>query len=169
MSISLTEKISLSIQILTLVAATYIGVIQTQINVRQASLEDFVAISVSPDNSGEKLTLLNTGTSNLYISKITFGEEEINYDRPRLLATGTLESSYYWLVPPASLPLDKDFELKVYVTDQFGTAWVSEHGGRAYQYNLEIQGEPVTKLALNTWSYRTEQRDWQSAPLPETK
>lgn len=35
------EKISLGLQLFTLVAATYIGVIQTQINVRQASLQDF--------------------------------------------------------------------------------------------------------------------------------
>jgi hypothetical protein len=169
MNISLTEKIGLSIQILTLIAATYIGIVQTQINVRQASLEDFVAIAASPDSTGEKITLLNTGTSNLYLHRIEFGSEVINYERPRLLATGTLDSSYYWITPPATLPLDQDFELKVYVTDQFGTKWISEHGGRVYQYNLEIQGEPVTKLALNTWSYRTEQRDWQSAPLPATK
>lgn len=157
MSSSISEKISLTLQILTLIAATYIGVIQTQINVRQASLEDFVAISISPDNSGEKLALLNTGSSNLYISRIEFGDQKIEYDRPRLLPTGTLESSYYWVNPPADLPLNQDFELKVYVTDQFGTAWVSENGGRVYEYTIDIQGTPVTKRALNAWSYRTEQ------------
>jgi hypothetical protein len=157
MSTSIGEKISLSIQILTLIAATYIGVVQTQINVRQASLEDFVAIAVSPDNTGEKLTLLNTGSSNLYISKIEFNDQKIEYDRSRLLPTGTLESSYYWVNPPTDLPLDQDFDLKIYVTDQFGDPWISQHGGRVYEYTLDVQGTPVIKRALNTWSYRTEQ------------
>ena len=120
---NISEKISVSIQVLTLIAA-------------------------SPDNSGTKITLLNTGKSNLYIQKIEIGDQTFAYDRPRLLATGTLDSSYYWVNPPESLPLDKDFDLKVYVTDEFGTKWLSEHGGQVHQYN----GNRV----LNTWSYRTE-------------
>lgn len=142
---TLAEKISLSIQVLTLVAATYIGVIQTDINVRQEKLQDFVAIAATPDNSDTKIALLNTGKTNLYIHKIEIGDQTYSYDRPRLLATGTLESSYYWITPPDNLPLDTDFDIKVYVTDEFGKAWVSEHGGQVHQNHL-----------LNLWSYQTE-------------
>ncbi len=157
---SFFEKISLSLQILTLVAATYIGVTQNQINTRQAQLQDYVAIAASPDNSGQKITLLNTGKVNLYINKIIIGDQTLSYDRPRLLATGTLESSYYWVNPPDSLPLDKDFDLKVYVTDEFGTKWVSEHGGQVHEYTTEVQGKSVENRTLNMWSYKTEQQNW---------
>ena len=150
---SLTEKASVLIQILTLIIAAYIGVLQNNINARQVSLSDFVAIAASPDASGQKITLLNTGKSNLYMSKIEIGGETYSYARPRLLATGTLESSYYWVNPPASLPLDKDFELKIYVTDEFGTTWLSEHAGQVH--------ENATKnRVLNMWSYRTEKKAW---------
>lgn len=148
------EKISLGIQIITLVAATYIGVVQTQINVRQSALQDYVAIAASPDNSGTKITLLNTGKVNLYIHKIEIGDQVFSYDRPRLLATGTLDSSYYWVNPPESLPLEKDFILKVFVTDEFGTPWVSEHGGQVHL----IQGQNNQVRALNMWSYQTEKQ-----------
>ncbi len=153
---SLTDKISLAIQLLTLIAATYIGVIQNQINIRQAKLQDFVAIAASPDQSGTKITLLNTGKTNLYINKIEIGSETFSYTRPRLLATGTLESSYYWINPPATLPLDTDFDLRVYVTDEFGDRWVSEHGGQVHEYTNTVDGKTVTNRLLNMWSYRTE-------------
>lgn len=157
---TIPKKISLSIQIITLVAATYIGIVQTQINTRQAQLQDFVAIAASSDNSGTKITLLNTGKTNLYIHKIEIGDKTFSYDRPRLLATGTLASSYYWVNPPETLPLNKDFDLKVYVTDQFGTQWISEHAGQVHQYSGEFQGKPVSNRALNMWSYQTEQKNW---------
>lgn len=147
------EKISLGVQILTLIAASYIGVVQNQINTRQASLQDYVAIAASPDNSGTKITLLNTGRVNLYIDKIDVGGDIQSYDRPRLLATGTLDSSYYWVTPPGNLPLDKDFDIKVYVTDEFGTKWVSEHGGQAHEYTAENGNKG---RALNLWSYKME-------------
>lgn len=150
---SIFDKISLGIQLLTFAAATYIGVIQTQINTRQAMLQDFVAIAASPDASGEKITLLNTGKTNLYIQRIEIGDEVYRYDRPRLLATGTMDSSYYWVSPPESLPIDKDFELKVYVADEFGTMWVSEHGGRVYESTGE---QSIKKRTLSLWSYKME-------------
>lgn len=148
------EKISLGVQILTLIAASYIGVVQNQINTRQASLQDYVAIAASPDNSGSKITLLNTGRVNLYIDKIVIGEETLSYDRPRLLATGTLDSSYYWVNPPSNLPLDKDFDVKVYVTDEYGMKWVSEHGGQVHEYTTADGKEKAR--GLNMWSYRME-------------
>ena len=151
------EKISFTIQVLTLVAATYIGITQNQINTRQASLQDYVAIAASPDNSGTKITLLNTGRANLYINKIEIGNETLTYDRPRLLATGTLESSYYWINPPASLPLAQDFNLKVFVTDEFGTKWISEHGGQVHEYFADGD-EKRPSRALNMWSYQTEKK-----------
>lgn len=153
---SLTEKISLGIQVLTLVAATYIGMIQTQINVRQASLSDYVAISATPDPSGTRLTLLNTGKTNLYLNKIDVGGTVTNYDRPRLLPTGTLESSYYWITPPQDLPIDKEFDMKIYVTDEFGTKWVSEHGGRVFERTGLVDGEKVTDRVYGLWSYKIE-------------
>lgn len=149
-----SEKVSLTIQILTLIAASYIGVTQNQINNRQAALQDYVAIAASPDSSGTKITLLNTGKSNLYISKIQMGDEVIKYDRPRLLPTGTLESSYYWVNPPTSIALNKDFDLKVYVTDEFGTKWVSEHAGQMHENSNK-------QRTVNLWSYKTEKQDWQ--------
>lgn len=152
----LSEKLSLGLQILTLVAATYIGVIQNQINTRQAKLQDFVAIAASPDASGENITLLNTGKTNLYIHKIIIGDQTISYDRPRLLATGTLESSYYWVTPPSNLPLDQDIEMVVYVSDEFGDRWKSEHGGRVYEVPTQ-PGSTTKKRVINTWSYRTVQ------------
>lgn len=155
---SLTDKISLAIQILTLVAATYIGLIQNDINIRQAKLQDFVAIAASPDASGEKITLLNTGKVNLYINKIQIGDQTYSYNRPRLLATGTLESSYYWITPPDSLPLEQDFDLRVYVTDEFGAPWLSEHGGQVHEYSVQVDGKPVKKHALNMWSYKTQEQ-----------
>jgi hypothetical protein len=148
------EKISIAVQVLTLIAASYIGIVQNQINTRQANLQDYVAIAASPDNTGTKITLLNTGRVNLYIDKIIVGDQTLNYDRPRLLATGTLESSYYWVSPPTALPLDKDFDLKVYVTDEFGTQWVSEHGGQVHEYATNDGKSKVR--ALNLWSYKTE-------------
>jgi len=155
------EKISIGLQVLTLVAASYIGITQNQINTRQASLQDYVAIAASPDNSGTKITLLNTGKVNLYITKFDVGGQVTSYDRPRLLATGTLDSSYYWINPPATLPLDKDFDVKVYVTDEFGTKWVSEHGGQVHEATTtDNQGKPVTNRYLNMWSYKTEKQDW---------
>lgn len=150
-----SEKVSLTIQIFTLIAASYIGVTQNEINNRQALLHDYVAIAAAPDNSGTQITLLNTGTSNLYINKITMGDEVINYDRPRLLPTGTLESSYYWMNPPETLPINKDFDLKVYVTDEFGTKWVSEHAGQMHE---SAKSAPHK---VQIWSYKTEKQDWQ--------
>lgn len=155
---NLFEKISLGVQVLTLVAASYIGVVQNQINTRQAALQDYVAVSAMFNANAGQISLLNTGRMNLYIERIEANGEVTKYDRPRLLSTGTLDSSYYWIAPPATLEVGKNFPLSIYLVDEYGKHWVSEHEGHVYEQDVKTQDGKTAKVRLiSLWSYQTKE------------
>jgi hypothetical protein len=157
------ENIQNTILLLTLFFAIILGFQQNQINERLKDLNDFVGIVALPGQDGT-IKLINVGKINLYIYgyKNNLATSTNFFVKPRLISTGTLESSYFWIyAKDVSTPLDEEgfFNFNAYLQDEYGKKYVAEFGGR-----IEIQsGQSEVKLLV--WSYKTHQQKWNgSAP-----
>ena len=144
------EWISLSLQVVTLIAASYFAFAQNAVNEHIARLEDYVSVSAVPENGG--IRFLNTGGSNVYIDEIDVNTSSTVYDRPRQIAAkADGNSSYFW---PVSFELanQKSFTITLKLTDEFGHHWISEHGGGA------TDDDPKTG-SFSVWTYQTKKAD----------
>lgn len=121
------EYISLVLQIVTLLCASYFAFTQNIINERQARIADYVSVTAVPENGG--IRLLNTGATNVYIDAITVDGKRDEYKSPRQIAARAVESASYF-VPISLETANKDsFTVRVELEDEFGTRWISVQGG----------------------------------------
>lgn len=140
------EYTSIGLQLLTLCFASYFAFVQNQINNRQAAINDYVSVSIVPDQGGVRF--LNTGATNVYIDKVTVDGEETLYNEPRQIAAKAGEASTYFAPIKFETANKKDFSVILQLTDEFGTRWISRHAGSA------ADEDPKTGL-FNVWTYRT--------------
>ncbi len=140
------EWVSLSLQIVTLVAASYFAFAQGVVNDRLARLEDYVSVSAVPEGAGVKF--INTGGSNVYIHSINIDGQETRYSPPRQIAAKTGDSSYFMPIGFETAN-KKEFSITLRLTDEFGTPWISEHGGGAAD-------EDSKTAFFNVWTYKTQ-------------
>lgn len=140
------EWASLCLQILTLGFASYFAFVQNQINLRQASITDYVSVSIVPDQNGVRF--LNTGATNVYLDRVTIDGEETVYPEPRQIAAKAGEASTYFAPIGFETANKKEFSIKLELTDEFGSRWISRHAGAA------ADEDPSTGL-FNVWTYRT--------------
>jgi hypothetical protein len=141
---------------LTALGALAFGLWQILINRRLLALQFYAAIVVVP--WGDKIKVLNTGKGNLYLHGYDLAGKKTRLDKPRLLATGTLDQAYYWIHAPsqAQLSESKEFNLTLYLKDESGSRYVSEHGGRAEK---SPEGSS-NNWTVFYWSYRTIKCNW---------
>ncbi len=140
------EWVSLSLQIVTLAAASYFAFVQNDVNNRLARLEDYVSVSAVPEGAGVKF--INTGGSNVYIHAIKIDGQETNYDHPRQIAAKAGDASSYFVPVSFETANKESFEITLKLTDEFGDPWISEHGGSA------ADADPKTGF-FNVWTYKT--------------
>ena len=140
------EWTSLVLQIVTLIAASYFAFSQGVVNDRLARLEDYVSVSAVPEGAGVKF--INTGGSNVYINDISIDGQKTTYDKPRQIAAKAGDSSTYFMPISFETANKKDFAITLDLTDEFGSHWISQHGGGA------TDDDPKTGT-FSTWTYQT--------------
>lgn len=140
--------------LLTVLAATYIGVKQYKINKRLTELNDYVAVSAVPGDG--VIELHNVGKSNLYFHGYSIGDKKLMFEKERLLSVETGRTSYYWLPVPAKEDFDSldSFEFTLYLTDQFNKKYVASFGGD----RKNVEGD---KWYIRVWTYKTEVKNWE--------
>ena len=153
------EFLTLFFNIVVAVSAVVIGVFQILINLRLKKLQDYVAIAAVPGQGAIKL--LNTGAINLYLYGFKILDNDQKFERPRLLPAGAGETAYYWIPPPVALKVGEKFKLTIYLKDEFGKKWISEHGGERLNLQVESGDKERNVLAFKIWSYRTYKGKWQ--------
>ncbi|MDB4940254.1 MAG: hypothetical protein JWO40_679 [Candidatus Doudnabacteria bacterium] len=155
------------VAIIAVILAFKIGQKQNEINNRLLSLQDYVAISFIPDSRNGVIKLLNTGKSNLYLWGFDWSFNSANnnyhYEKARLISAGTNDSSYYWIPLPKNI--DKistttNFDIKLYLEDDYGNKWVSEGGGEANPIKIMSDEKEVPAAAITIWSYKTYKDKW---------
>lgn len=140
------EWTTIGLQLLTLGFASYFAFVQNQINNRQAAINDYVSVSITPDNGGVRF--LNTGATNVYLDRITIDGEEVIYDQPRQIAAKAGDASTYFAPIKFDTANKEEFSIVLELTDEFGARWVSRHAGAA------ADQDPKTGL-FNVWTHRT--------------
>ncbi|MDR3510005.1 MAG: hypothetical protein P4L73_00085 [Caulobacteraceae bacterium] len=167
-------SIQAGLMLATLLVAAAIGARQNEINGRLQQLQDFVAISVTPGDS--QILLKNTGKVNLYLWGFYFPGNHHKFNRPRLIAAGSPDSAFYWLPAPSINAIHgTEFELKLYLTDEFDHKWIADAGGevtilpaqpattapKARRTKAAPSAAPPLQTAImKVWSYRTYRDNW---------
>lgn len=151
--------------LLTLMVAVYLGVQQNKISLQQneissrlQQLDDFVAVVALPGQN-DVIKLINTGKINLYVYgyKNVLAPTTTIFIKPRLISSGTLDASYFWIYTKNIIvPImdDGSFSFNFYLKDEFNKKYVAEFGGMI---------EPVfgtIDWKVMTWTYRTYPKDW---------
>ena len=139
--------------------AFLVGQNQNTINARILKLQDYVAISATPNT--ENIALWNTGNSNLYIWGFDMPGNNQRFDKPRLISRSTVAN--YWIPAPNLGKISKttNFDFKIYLTDEYGDKWVSDNGGEASPIKIPQEGKEVDAISFKVWSYKTIKEDWQ--------
>ncbi|HWP85930.1 MAG TPA: hypothetical protein VNN17_12105 [Terriglobia bacterium] len=146
--------------------ASRIGKRQNEINQRLLELQDFVAVVIVPFDS--LIKVLNVGGQNLYLWGFDLPANPQWFERPRLLAAGAREQAWYWLPPPSPTAVQQglEFSIVLYLEDESGKKWKSEHGGVLDHVVLkEKDGQPRKECSIRIWSYKIksmEESDWEA-------
>ena len=140
------------------IMAVCIGQTQNKINSRLLKLQDFVAISVTPNN--DSIALWNTGNSNLYMWGFDMPENNQRFAKPRLISRSTVAN--YWIPIPnlGEISTTTSFDFKLYLADEYGDKWISENGGEAESTKIIRDGKEVDVTIIKVWSYRTIRTEW---------
>ncbi|MFA6253576.1 MAG: hypothetical protein WCV69_04680 [Patescibacteria group bacterium] len=165
----------------TLIAALGAGIFgwkQFEINRRLKNLQDYVAVSIIPQNN-LKLQILNVGKINLYIHKWEVGRLNENFTKAVLVPTGTnsfieIGLNGLWL---------GEYDFKMYITDEMDKKYIST--GKIFiepasisTQSLSIINPPSTgetqtqganinpvqtiiSTSLRAYSYKTKKYDWK--------
>jgi len=152
------ETLSLIIQGIVALGALIFSFWQIAINKRLKNLQDYVATAIVPDPRTNKLNLLNTGKINLYLWGFDMPGNKQRFQKPRLIAAGTGDAVYYWIEPPSNV--EGEFEIILYLKDEFNHKWVSEHGGRANKFQTDEDGIKKVGIRITVWSYKTYKKKW---------
>jgi len=150
LSMSRFDKISFVLQVITLIAASYFAFAQNEVNERLARLEDYVSVSAVPEDGG--IRLINTGGSNVYVHELNIDGDVTRYERPRQIAARSDDYSSYFVPISLETANKSEFSITARLTDEFGDAWISEHGGGA------ADDDPETG-SFNIWTYQTIRKD----------
>lgn len=146
------EIYSLILGAITTVGALVFAFLQAKINWRLAKLNSFVALAIVPNPADGSIKLLNSGKINLYIHAFEINNHKTYYNSRRLISAGTLDAAYYWL-PTSSVPRAGSFNIKVWLTDEFGTKYVTEGEGESTLIDN-------TKSRVELWTLKTEKKKW---------
>ena len=157
----IVNTVQAGIILMAFFGALYIGFKQNEINDKLRLLQDYVAVAAVPD-ANSVIKLINTGKINLYIWGFDMPGNNQRLDKPRLISAGSMEAAYYWIPLPTFDEPQKlnPFEFKLYLTDQFGNKWISEHGGEAELSTVKIDNKTVPELRTRMWSYKTFKSEW---------
>jgi hypothetical protein len=138
--------------------AFIVGQNQNIINSRLLKLQDYVAISVTPN--GDNIALWNTGGSNIYMWGFDMPGNNQRFDKPRLISRSTIAN--YWIPVPdlGEVATTTNFNFKLYLTDEYGDKWISENGGEAEPTTISKDGREVEAIIIRVWSYRTNRFEW---------
>jgi hypothetical protein len=148
-----------AILFMTFKGAWYVGLKANEINDRLRVLQDYVAIVFVPDKTVIKL--LNVGKINLYLWGFDMPGNTHHFDRPRLIPAGTNDSAYYWIGTPDIKQIQADkFDVRVYLTDEFGAKWITDGGGDITKTKISKDNGDVDATILKVWSYSTVKKDW---------
>ena len=151
--------IQVGILLATFAGALYVGIKANEINDRLRVLQDYAAVSVTPDAGSIKL--MNVGKVNLYLWGFDIPGNTQRFERPRLLPAGTNDSSYYWIgAPDVAQIKDDKFEFRLYLTDQFGNKWISDAGGDVTRTKVQKDEKQLDAVYLKVWSYDTRRQEW---------
>lgn len=151
--------IQIGILLATFCGAFYIGLKANEINDRMRVLQDYVAVALIPDS--ETVKLLNVGKVNLYLWGFEMPGNSHHFDRPRLLPAGTNDSAYYWVGPPDVTKVkDNKFDIKLYLTDEFGNKLVTYGGGDLTKTRVLRDNKEVDAVAIKVWTYETIKKVW---------
>jgi hypothetical protein len=140
--------------------AFVVGLNQNTINSRLLQLQDYVAISVAP-GAESTIALWNTGNSNLYMWGFDMPNNDQRFDKPRLISRSAVAN--YWIPAPnlGDISTTTNFDFKLYLTDEYGTKWISENGGEANPTKINKDGKDVNAVYIKVWSYKTIKVDWE--------
>lgn len=147
------------VAIVAVVAAYKVGQRQNEINGRLLALQDYVAISVTPGQDAT-IALWNTGKSNLYLWGFDMPNNNIRFDKPRLISVSDVAN--YWIPAPhlGNIATTTNFEFKLYLTDEYQSKWVFEAGGEADPTKIVQDGKEVKAFIIKVWSYTTHREEW---------
>jgi len=150
------EKYSLIIQSAAAIATSIFAIWQIFINLRLKKLNDFVAVAILPNSEGNNIKLLNTGKINLYIHGFDINGSAKIFDKGRLISSATLDSAYYW-IPLHNIPESGVFPIKIWLTDEFGTKYITQGQGESSQH-----GEKDKNLiSVSVWALKTYKEKWE--------
>lgn len=162
------------------ILALYFVYVQTKINNRLKKIQDYVAVSIVPDNSGA-IKIMNVGKINLYLKKVEIGQEIQNYKKAILISVGispffiiTIKNMIPNVEMPVKLYLFNEFEKK-YLTEgevaidaiPVNIKQISMNGQQINQKeeqktnNQEIPMQVPLKLITRAWTYKTKEYDWK--------
>jgi len=156
------SAVQTGILLMTFLGALYIGFKQNEINDRLRALQDYVAVAAVPDTVNNVIKLINTGKTNVYLWGFDLPGNIQRFDKARLISAGAKDEAYYWINPPTFADPHKInfFDFKIYLTDEFGNKWISEHGGEATPTTVVVKGKPTPALRSIIWSYKTFKSEW---------
>ena len=58
------------------------------------------------------------------------------------------------------LDIEKEFEITLYLEDEFRKKWISEIGGRANKITEVKNNKKIEYLQIIVWSYKTYKKKW---------
>ncbi len=145
------EIYSLGIQGITGIAACIFAVWQILINRRLKKLNDFVAASFLPMEN--KIKVLNTGKINLYIHGFEIGNVTKFFKKGRLIPAGSLDASFYWLPVDGNIPSSGEFNLRVWLTDEYDSKYIILGQGESTLIDNQ-------KIEFRVWTLKIEKIEW---------
>lgn len=146
------EIYSLLIQSLTALTASLFALWQIFINLRLKRLNDFVSVVLVPDGKNGVIKLLNTGKINLYIHGFEINGKKDYFKKGRIIAAGPLDSAFYWL-PLKNIPHSGIFDIKIYLTDEYGKKYVVLGQGESINHDHHIE--------VRVWNFKTQKKKWK--------
>lgn len=172
--------IEVLVPIAVAIIAVYFVYIQTRINNRLKKIQDYVAVSIVPDNSGA-IKIMNVGKINLYLKKAEIGGEIQNYKRAILISVGI---SPFFIIPIKNIIPNIEMPVKLYLFNEFGKKYLTEgevaidaipvntrqisiNGQQINQKeeqetsNQETPTQIPLKLITRAWTYKTKKYNWK--------
>jgi len=172
------------------VFAFVFGIWQIKINERLKKLQDFVAISISPNMKPHGIVIMNVGKLNLYLKKAEIGSLVHDYAKPRLISIG--KDPFYRInfsLQNMLSNLNQEIPVKLYFIDETEQKYLStgsviiegEITPPSVQPNVQgvipQGGETVAPQAtpppaisisqsfnireIRAWSYKMEKYNWR--------
>lgn len=147
------ERWALIAQCITGIAAILFAFLQLRINSRLKKLQAYIAVSIIP--SEQCIKILNVGKVNLYIHGFNINDHRELFEEGRLVSAGTLDSSYYWIPLPSNIPHEGQFEIRLWLKDEFGDEYQTLGKGESRPYKED-------KVHIQVYTLRTNKLKWSN-------